>query len=569
MRRLIRPPAPQVPFLLLTALAALAALAVLPAPSAAQSITIDSFATNQATQTLTFPPSGTSSAASVSGAGILGGERDLEIDLSGGTTSGNTLSAGVAGGTFNYAQGATITGMARLQWDGTDGSSTVNPTGLGGIDLTAAGTQDAILLQLVSDDLPADLTLTVYTDSGNGSLLTFSLPGSIAAPADVVLPYSAFAPVLGAGADFTNVGAITLSLGSTADSPTIVLDGVLTTSTVAARKTVALQNDVNGDGKANPGDTLRYTVVLGNRDSTTQGPLPKRLRPRADATGVLYSNATPLHTGLVIGSVTTSQGTVTAGNAGGDTSVGVDVGTIAVGDTVTLQFDVKVDRPLPAGVTQIVCQGTVVTDTLTGVLTDDPTVAGTSDPTIIPVFASPVFTATKADALAVDLNGDGMVNPGETIDYTVVLTNNGDQDAAGVTFASGVDPNTQLVVGSVTTSQGTVTTGNTAGDTSMTVDVGTLVGAGGSVTIHFRAQINDPLPPGVTQVACQGQVRGTNFSSLPTDDPDTPAVGDPTITPIVLAVQAIPTLSEWGLLALIGALGGFGARRLRRAAAPG
>jgi hypothetical protein len=177
-------------------------------------------------------------------------------------------------------------------------------------------------------------------------------------------------------------------------------------------KTVALAVDVNGDGKANPGDTLRYTVVLSNHDSTTEGPLPKVFHPRASATGVVYANAVPLHTSLVIGSVTTSQGTVTMGNTSGDTGVAVDVGSMAVGDTVTIQFDVLIDKPLPVAVTQISCQGTVGSDTLTGVLTDDPTLPGESDPTVIPVFQDappiPALNEWGLFALCLGLAGLGV-----------------------------------------------------------------------------------------------------------------------------------------------------------------
>ena len=40
----------------------------------------------------------------------------------------------------------------------------------------------------------------------------------------------------------------------------------------------------------------------------------------------------------MVGSVTTTQGTVTTGNTAGDVSVGVDVGTVSVGGTATITF---------------------------------------------------------------------------------------------------------------------------------------------------------------------------------------------------------------------------------------
>src|SRR5262249_45412482 len=56
--------------------------------------------------------------------------------------------------------------------------------------------------------------------------------------------------------------------------------------------------------------------------------------------------------------------------------------------------------------------------------------------------------------------------------------------------------------------------------------------AGKSVTITFDVTINSSLPSSVTQVVNQGSISGSNFATLLTDDPDTAAPADPTITPL-------------------------------------
>jgi uncharacterized repeat protein (TIGR01451 family) len=63
------------------------------------------------------------------------------------------------------------------------------------------------------------------------------------------------------------------------------------------------------------------------------------------------------------------------------------------------------------------------------------------------------------------------------------------------------------------------------------VSIGTLP-AGKTVMVRFGARIANPVPPGVAQVSFQGTVSGTNFPATPTDDPDTGAVGDATVTPL-------------------------------------
>ncbi len=307
---------------------------------------------------------------------------------------------------------------------------------------------------------------------------------------------------------------------------------------ISATKTDALQVDANSDGQVNPGETIRYTVVVSNSGSV------------ADALNVVYTDTPDANTTLVVGSVTTTAGTVTTGNNAGDTTIQVDVGTLAQNSTVTITFDVTVNQPFPAGLTQVANQGHVAGSNFASVDTDDPDTAGTlGDPTITPVVSAPLIESDKTDALFIDANSDGVFNSGDTIRYTVTITNTGNQNASNVVFTDTPDANTTLVVGSVTTTAGTVTTGNNAGDTSVQVDIGTMLGDDGAgnydtVTITFDATINATLvPPTTIQVENQGQVSGSNFTAEPTNDPDTAPDDDPTVSPLISApiIQAQKT----------------------------
>ena len=64
---------------------------------------------------------------------------------------------------------------------------------------------------------------------------------------------------------------------------------------------------------------------------------------------------------------------------------------------------------------------------------------------------------------------------------------------------------------------------------NINVNIGTLP-AGKSMTITFAVTIDTPF--NATQVSNQGAVSGTNFATVLTDDPDTGAFGDPTVTPV-------------------------------------
>jgi uncharacterized repeat protein (TIGR01451 family) len=306
---------------------------------------------------------------------------------------------------------------------------------------------------------------------------------------------------------------------TTPDDPTITpVDGQ---PDVSATKADALVIDANGDGVANPGDTLEYTIVITNNGDR-------------DASSVVFNDTPGTNTTLVVGSVTSTQGTVVSGNTAGDTSVTVNVGTIpGAGGSVTITFRVTINSPLvPPTTIQVQNQGRVTGGNFAEEPTDDPATAQPGDPTITPLILAPIIEAQKSDALWDDVNSNGAADPGDTLRYTVVITNQGGVNATGVVFTDTPDANTTLVVGSVTSTQGTVTQGNTPGDTSVRVVVGTIPPEG-SATITFQVTINDPLVPVTTrQVANQGRVAGDDFRDVLTDDPDTPALNDPTVTPL-------------------------------------
>jgi large repetitive protein len=314
------------------------------------------------------------------------------------------------------------------------------------------------------------------------------------------------------------------------NDPTVPGGGPTTVPVVAAPVLAATKTDTllidTAPAGASPGDTLLYQVTIGNSGNTA-------------ATSVIFNDAPDSNTALVNGSVQTNLGTVTKGNTAGDTSLSVDIGTLPVGASVSISFRVTINTPLPAGVTQVANQGIVSAGNSPTVLTDDPTTPAPGDPTVTPISASPIINATKTVQLFTDLDGDGVTSPGDILLYTITIRNSGNSAATGVDLNDIPDSNTTLVAGSVQTSQGSVTRGNTAGDTSVGVNIGTIPGGGASVTISFRASINDPLPAGVTQVANQGIISGGNIPSGPTDDPTTPAPGDPTVTPITLSPRII------------------------------
>lgn len=163
-------------------------------------------------------------------------------------------------------------------------------------------------------------------------------------------------------------------------------------------------------------------------------------------------------------------------------------------------------------------------------------VKGTPVPTELPP-GQPWLTAEKIYALTNDADGNGYPSPGDRLQYSIAIVNAGTGNATNVVFSDTPDSNTTLANGSVTTGQGSVTNGNSTGDTSVSVALGT-VAAGNTVTISFNVIINSPLSNTVTEVSNQGSVSSTEFSTILTDDPTTSADADPTETLLTYLLQA-------------------------------
>ena len=268
----------------------------------------------------------------------------------------------------------------------------------------------------------------------------------------------------------------------------------------------------DGQITATAGEVLVYALTIDNVG--LQG-----------AEGVVISDTIPDDT--TFNAAGSSPGWSCTGGEGPGTLCTYTVGNLAASGQVQVLFALQVDDPVPAGVDTVENSASVADNGLFGA---DPTPANNVDDDIDNLDADPDFIVEKVDALLVDADSSGNPSAGDTLRYTVSIQNTGDQDAADVVFDDTPGANTALVAGSVTTSQGSVTTGNTVGDTSVSVALGEIAGDGGSATVRFNVTINDPLPPDTYFVENQGTLSGPDFPDEPSDDPDVPGEDDPTVT---------------------------------------
>jgi uncharacterized repeat protein (TIGR01451 family) len=264
------------------------------------------------------------------------------------------------------------------------------------------------------------------------------------------------------------------------------------------------------------------------------------------ATGIVVDDTPGVNTTLVVGSVQTSQGSVVSGNTAGDSAVSVNVGNLeGQVSTVEVSFRVRIVDPLPGGVTQVSNQALVSSNELPGVLSDDADTPVLGDPTITPIAAVPILRVTKIDNLLVDLNGEGLPSPGDTLLYEIIIYNNGYAAGTGLVFMDTPGLFTSLVVGSVATERGTVLSGNSAGDSSVSVDIGELPGLRTNL-ISFLVTIDSPLPSGVETVANQGTLTSNELPPMLTDNPNTAEIDDSTVTLIEAAPDLILVNTDGG-----------------------
>ncbi|MGB7343551.1 MAG: isopeptide-forming domain-containing fimbrial protein [Pirellulaceae bacterium] len=171
---------------------------------------------------------------------------------------------------------------------------------------------------------------------------------------------------------------------------------------------------------------------------------------------------------LIPGTVTTDRGTITSGNGVTDSTVGLDLSQLAIGDVITITFDGLINPSAGGGAT-IDWPADLTWDSIPGT---GGRVGTDADP-------EPFTTTAPIIDLGVTINDD--VDPNvvdSTLIYTVVVTNNGPSTATGTTVVTTLDPN-------VTSPSATTTLGTTSvSGLIVTGNVGTLLpGQSETITI--------------------------------------------------------------------------------------
>lgn len=171
-------------------------------------VSIDTFSTPQAVEA---PLGGPDSALSVVAAPeAIGGERDVQVlRLSGGAAMQFQTGFGGQELLSCSAGAGTVGGSCLVLWDGPDGVFPLDPDGLGGIDLTEGGANDAVALAVRADQAVSfEIQVTRASDASFVSA-TLELPGGDLDFEERFVPFAAFGPADPAPI-FSDVGAITM-----------------------------------------------------------------------------------------------------------------------------------------------------------------------------------------------------------------------------------------------------------------------------------------------------------------------------------------------------------------------
>lgn len=155
---------------------------------------------------------------------VLGGERDMFITAKAemGWYLNNSAFITFDGGVMKVDRQIGVQSSVDIQWDGDDHDpTTLDATGLGGVDLTDGGANDTLFIDIAANNFGVtEVTVLVTTDAGNASsaLVDINVAGEHGNGNDTTGTYSVafsdFEIDAGSGADFTNVGAIALRFDS-------------------------------------------------------------------------------------------------------------------------------------------------------------------------------------------------------------------------------------------------------------------------------------------------------------------------------------------------------------------
>ncbi|MEW5767106.1 MAG: OmpA family protein, partial [bacterium] len=262
-------------------------------------------------------------------------------------------------------------------------------------------------------------------------------------------------------------------------------------------KTASLDEDLNKNGLAEPGETILYTITVKN----TGG---------GEATGVVVTDTIPEYTGYMAGSIT--------GHGVDDSNTSVliwRIGTVPPYSESMVAFKVRIADPLPEGISEIRNKAVVTSE---------------NDKPVEPNIPVNINKPNLSDTTKVVSNPGPM--PGEIVTYTIVVRNTGNGTATETVFRDPIPgqteyiPKTLKLKGSLLTDAADFDDGdyNHTYPGGIFVRIGHLP-AGGRAEISFDVRVGAHLAKDVI-ISNQGEVDCVELVPEPTDSDGEDANGD-------------------------------------------
>lgn len=337
-----------------------------------------------------------------------------------------------------------------------DPQGVVEPGDLITYTLTYSNTSDYTATEVVIED-PIPPNTTYVNGSATGPVDTSQLPTKLRWNIGTLSPHTGGSVRFtvrvntnteGIDGDFQNQA--TIWGNETPPNPgNAVVNTLATTETLEVSKSVF-------PPVVKAGEYLTFTIRYTNTGNV-------------DLDQVVITDPVPLHTTYVPGTIT---------GPGADDSnpeqLRWEIGTVPVGTSGTLQFVVRVKKPLAAGTTEI--QNVVLAQSKT----IDPF---RSQPAGAIIGSKPKFAITKQADPAYG------IKPGDTITFTITYTNVGNIGAKNVVITDRLPANTTLLDAGGATS--------TAGGVLRWEHTGDLAGLGGHGSVQFKVRVDNVSAGGI------------------------------------------------------------------------
>ncbi|MEM7783024.1 MAG: SdrD B-like domain-containing protein [Planctomycetota bacterium] len=223
------------------------------------------------------------------------------------------------------------------------------------------------------------------------------------------------------------------------------------------------------DGLSNvvPGQTINYTITLTNA-GTFRG---QNVIVTDTFPANILENVSATVNGIPGGNVDMIAGTITW-----------NLPSVAMGEIVTIVVTADVINPLESGVVSLTNEVEVSDDAFNGI---DPNTVNNFDDDVNTFTAQPDYQIVKTN----DLTGSAV--PGQTFNYFLQVTNNGNQEGTGITVTDTLPIDVLDALSVSTDDAANVVYDPTTGD--LVWDAGSIDGGGASKTLTVTVTVQDPV----------------------------------------------------------------------------